>query len=317
MRLKLILTSLILLSFTFLLLGQELDENLAPQEIKNALQKIRTEIQENNYSFSVGFNPAMSYTLAQLCGFKEARGWIALAKEKNVNMLKPQKLEKHAEMAALPDKWDWREHNGVTGVRDQLSCGSCWAFGTIGSFESFLLIEQDTLVDLSEQHLVSCNEWNYGCDGGWWAHDMLINPGAVLETEFPYVAQDKPCSGPYNYAFKLNGWAYVDGDDKVAATDKLKEALLNYGPACAAVYVGSAFQAYSGGVFNKDETPSKGFFSCNESSEANHAILIVGWDDSKGAWIIKNSWGKYWGIDGYMYIKYGISNIGYAAAVNF
>lgn len=314
MRVKFVFAMLILFALTFNAFGQKLDESLAPQKVKDLLKELREEIEEKNLSFSVGYNPALNYTIAQLCGLREPKDWWSIAVKKNISTLEPQKLEALEEMVALPDVLDWRAKNGVTGIRDQGNCGSCWAFGTLGSFESLLMIKQDTTVDLSEQHLVSCNNSGYGCNGGWWAHDMLVDPGAVLESDFPYVASDVPCGGPYNYPFKLTGWGYVDGEDQVPSIEKIKDAVYNYGPLSVAVYVGSAFQAYTGGVFDRDEAPSNGFFSCVAPSKVNHAILIVGWDDSKEAWIIKNSWGDGWGENGFMYIKYGTSNVGFAAA---
>ena len=307
--------SLLFLIISVLVFGQQLDETLAPQAVKIQLQKLTQEIEKKHYSFTVGYNTAHAYKLTELCGLRIPANWWASAKDKSIKVMKPQMLK--VESLALPSTWDWREHNGVTEIRNQGSCGSCWAFGTIGSFESLLKIKQDTTVDLSEQYLVSCNEWDWGCNGGFWAHDMLVNPGAVLESEFPYTASDIPCGGPYNHPFKLSGWSYVDGEDKIPTVDKLKEAIYNYGPVCAAVYVGDAFQSYTGGVFDKDESKSSGWFNCSGPKQPNHGINLVGWDDSKGAWILKNSWGPGWGESGYMFIKYGISMVGYAAAVVF
>ncbi len=281
------------------------------QDIQQKLKALQTEIEDQGYSFKVGDNPAMKYTIDQLCGLKEPADWQAKAKEMNIMKLAPAKLK--ALTVALPPAWNWQDQNGVTAVRDQGACGSCWAFGAIGSFESFLRIDQDTITDLSEQHLVSCNSWGWGCNGGWWPHDMLVNPGAVLETDFPYTATDAPCGGPYTYAFQLTGWAYVDGDNKVPTVDKIKEAIYQYGPVCAAVYVGSFFQGYTSGVFDKNEAP--GDCGCAPSSPVNHAILLTGWDDTKGAWRLKNSWGTGWGESGYMWIKYNVSNVGYAAVI--
>ncbi|MBN1153510.1 hypothetical protein JXB12_01175 [candidate division KSB1 bacterium] len=298
-------------------LAQELNEENAPPEVKETLAKLREEIQTEELTFNVGYNYAHQFTIAQLCGLRETDTWWTEAKDINIGKIEPQSLEMRAEAEAvgLPQVWDWRANNGVTSVKDQQSCGSCWAFSAIASFESNLLIEQNINVDLSEQHLVSCNPWGWGCDGGWWPHDMLKNPGAVLESEFPYAAADLPCASSYNYVYQLGGWAYVDGDDKVPSVDKIKQAVYDYGPVSASVYVGSAFQSYTGGVFNKNEAPKKGFLDCSEPAKVNHAILIVGWDESKDAWIIKNSWSRYWGENGYMYIKYGVSNIGYGSVV--
>ncbi len=312
-KISLVFLFLILSLFT---LGQQLDETIAPTAIKTHLEGLRQEIEKNHYSFTVGFNPAHNFTIAELCGLRLPANWQTTAKEKNIKIMKPQALR--AESVTLPAKWDWREQNGVTDVRNQGNCGSCWAFATIGSFESQLKIKQDTTVDLSEQHLVSCNKEGWGCDGGFWAHDMLINPGAVLEADFKYVASDVSCGGLYNYPFKLTGWGYIDGEDNIPSIEKIKDAIYNYGPISAAVYVGTAFQSYTGGVFDKEESKSSGLFGCGASTKSpNHGIVLVGWDDSKGAWILKNSWGPVWGEKGYMYIKYGISLVGYAGAVVF
>ena len=305
---------IILLLGVVIIPGQKFDETKSPQQVQAILQELRDEIQEEGYSFTVGANPALNYSLEQLCGLKEPVNWFNKAKDQNISAVRPQTLRAVEEEVGLPTQWDWRDHNGVTGVRDQRNCGSCWAFGTVASFESLLLINQDTVTNLSEQHLVSCNSQGWGCNGGWWAHDMLVNPGAVSESDFPYVASDALCGSSYTYAFQLTGWAYVDGDNKVPSTDKIKQAIYDYGPVCAAVYVGSSFQAYTGGVFDNDESTSS-FLCCKTTSQVNHAIFLVGWDDSKKAWILKNSWGKGWGKSGYMWIEYGINQVGYAAVV--
>lgn len=310
-------TILLIILAALAVTSQKMDTmQVEPEAIKVQIEKLQQEISDRHYSFTVGYNPAHQYTIAQLCGLKVPDNWMTVAKSHNIASAKPQSLQAEA-VAALPSTWDWRAHQGVTGVRNQGACGSCWAFGTIASFESNLMIKQQLNTDLSEQHLVSCNTMGYGCDGGWWAHDMLKNPGAVLESDFPYVASDVSCGSGYSYPYQLGGWSYVDGDNQVPSVDKIKDAIYNYGPVCVAVYVGSAFQAYTGGVFDKDEAGGSSIFgcTCNPPQQPNHAVTLVGWDDSKGAWIMKNSWGTGWGENGYMYIKYNISLIGYAAVV--
>ncbi|MBN1561706.1 hypothetical protein JW998_15750 [candidate division KSB1 bacterium] len=295
--------------------GQQSDESLSRQAIQTQLQQLEREIANRNYSFTVGYNSAHNFTLSELCGLRVPADWLSTAKDRNIKSIRPTMLR--AESMSLPVKWDWREQNGVSDVRDQEGCGACWAFATIGTFESLLMIKQNTVEDLSEQHLVSCNEWDWGCNGGFWAHDMLMNPGTVLEADFGYVASDVPCGGPYNYPFQLGGWSYIDGENTIPSVEDIKDAIFNYGPVCSAVYVGTAFQSYTGGVFDKDEAKTGGFFNCDGQKEPNHGVILVGWDDSKGTWILKNSWGTDWGESGYMWIKYGKSLIGYAAAIVF
>ncbi len=211
---------------------------------------------------------------------------------------------------ALPTSYNWCSLGKCTAVRNQGNCGSCWAFGTVGPLEMGILIKDGLTKDLAEQYLVSCNTDGWGCDGGWWAHDYHQwkipsgepDAGAVYEADFPYTASDSPCNPPHTHHEKIASWAYVGNDYSVPSTDAIKNAIYTYGPVAAAVCVGSAFQAYSGGVFQTSECTS-----------VNHAIVLVGWDDSQGYWILRNSWGSSWGESGYMRIKYGTSAVGYAA----
>ncbi len=214
-------------------------------------------------------------------------------------------------LGALPSAYNWCDQGGCTPVRDQGQCGSCWAFGTVGPLESAILLEDGQSKDLAEQYLVSCNTDDWGCDGGFWAHDYHewklgadgTGPGAVYEADFPYTATDAPCNGPYTHHESIADWVYIGNDSSVPSTDAIKQAILDHGPVSAAVCVNSAFQAYTGGVFT-------GSWFC---FSINHAIVLVGWDDSLGAWRLRNSWGDDWGEDGYMWIAYGKQYVGYSA----
>ncbi|MBU0704978.1 MAG: protease inhibitor I42 family protein [Chloroflexi bacterium] len=212
---------------------------------------------------------------------------------------------------SLSGAYDWCDaHGGCTSVKDQGDCGSCWAFGTVGPLEALLKAAGQT-TDLSEQYLVSCNTSGWNCDGGWFAHDYheWKNPpsesqaGAVLESVFPYVERDDPCAGPYDHPHKIADWYYVGNSYSIPSVDAIKQAIYDHGPVAAAVCVDGAFQEYGGGIFNPGT-------SCNE---INHAIVLVGWNDTEQTWTLRNSWGPDWGEGGYMRIRYGVSQVGYAA----
>ncbi|HEB60694.1 MAG TPA: hypothetical protein ENJ06_02615 [Phycisphaeraceae bacterium] len=213
----------------------------------------------------------------------------------------------------LPAAFDWRDQATLPPVRNQGSCGSCWAFATVGPLECNIAIKDGVITNLSEQWLVSCNSDGYGCNGGWWGHDYhewkndpCGDDGAVLESDFPYVAYDASCNCPYPHTYWISDWAYVGSGSGVPSVSAMKQAIYDHGPLCVAVYVNSAFQAYSGGIFN----------SCSNGT-VNHGVVLVGWDDnqgSNGVWIMRNSWGSGWGEGGYMRIPYNCSNIGYAAS---
>lgn len=218
-------------------------------------------------------------------------------------------------LSTLPSSFNWCDQGGCTPIRDQGNCGSCWAFGTVGLLESKILIQYGLSKDLSEQYLISCNTQGWGCDGGSWAHDYHqwkvppreVAAGAVYEADFPYQASDDvPCNPPHTHHEKIVSWTYVGNDSSVPPTADIKQVIYEYGPVVAAVCAGPAFQSYSGGIFQTDESSYCG-------GGVNHAIVLVGWDDTGGYWILRNSWGTSWGESGYMRIKYGVSRVGYAA----
>jgi len=282
-------------------------------EVTAQIQLLQAEVREKGYHFTVGYNPALKYSLEELCGLVEPPDWRQRAPLRSM-------LQAPLASQPLPSAFDWRALNGVTPVRNQRSCGSCWAFGTVAVLESALKIRSGVAEDLSEQYLISCNESGWDCEGGWWAHDYHqwripageSSPGAVLESDFPYSASDELCDPPHPHMYLIDSWGYVDPSVYVPSVEQIKHAIYNCGPVGAAVYVGSLFQGYTGGVFDANEAPS--------ATKVNHAVVLVGWNDdyygdgsNVGVWILRNSWGSWWGEGGYMNITYGTSNVGYRA----
>jgi len=225
----------------------------------------------------------------------------------------PPVMGDSAAVADLPAALNWCTEFGCTPVRNQGNCGSCWAFATAGILEQNIRIVDGVGKDLSEQYLLSCNTDGWDCVGGWWAHDYHLDKysypetdaGAVYEAAFPYTATDASCRGPYGTNETIAGWQYVATASSLPTVAALKQAIYDRGPIAVAVCVGTRFQNYSGGVMTTGDV-------C--TSVINHAVILVGWDDTKGAWRLRNSWGTYWGEDGYMWIAYGISKVGYGAS---
>ena len=262
---------------------------------------------EDGWTFTIGKNPATDRSLSELCGLVEPDNWWVNAS-----------FEPCVPSTILPSHFDWRELGGCTPVKNQGGCGSCWAFGTMAPLECNILIKDHKEVDLSEQWLVSCNRNGWGCNGGWWAHDYFQwkmdqsnGTGAVLEKDFPYKASDLPCNGPFQHPYLIDSWHFIGFSQGVAPTDSIKQAIMTYGPISVACAVTQAFGAYDGGVFNEDDP----------HAQINHAVALVGWDDSQGengVWFLRNSWGPGWGEDGYMRIEYKVCKVGYAACyVNY
>lgn len=214
----------------------------------------------------------------------------------------------------LPVHFNWAEMNGASPVKDQGQCGGCWAFGAVAAFESQVMLKDKVTPNYSEQYLVSCNYDGWGCSGGWWAHDYHwyayvageYGAGARNETDFPYGAYDYACNPPHTIRNKLDGWAYTDDvpDGRVPyyshwpSTAALKQKIYDHGPVATTV-CSTTWSYYTGGVFRDH---------CGYST---HIVLITGWDDTDGAFIIKNSWGTGWGEKGYIRLAYGYNLVGY------
>jgi len=211
--------------------------------------------------------------------------------------------------ATFASSYDWREHYGVSPVTNQRSCGSCWAFAAVAQLESHTLIFDQRLEDLSEQQVIDCNPWGGNCDGGWveGALELFINPGCEGELCYPYEARDdRLCEQD-----RCDVLAKISNFQTIAnSVDAIKTALQT-GPVSCAFTAEDDFFNYTGGCYQSPLT-----------NPINHAVLIVGWDDNAcagwGAWIIKNSWGPGWGMDGFAYVKYGTCHIGsYAYQITY
>jgi C1A family cysteine protease len=206
----------------------------------------------------------------------------------------------------MPSAIDWRKRGAVTAVKNQGQCGSCWAFSTTGVIEGANAIATGRLLSLSEQALVDCaNRRNMGCQGGmpeWAAEWVIDNAGIPEEADYDtYTANEWRCDG--------NKSAIKDVSiSKVQAVDKEEKALLAAvarQPVSVAVYA-EPLQTYQGGLVSE---------GCD--GRKDHAILVVGFNTSKfegeekpvDYWIVKNSWGTKWGMDGYFYLKRGINGL--------
>jgi C1A family cysteine protease/fibronectin type 3 domain-containing protein len=203
----------------------------------------------------------------------------------------------------LAATFDWRNNGGnyVTPVRNQGSCGSCWAFAATAALESKALITFDkpgTNLDLSEQIVVSCGgagSCNGGSPGG--ASSFFVSTGTNLESCYPYTATDgncgSACSNWQASTYKIDGWSYVSGGSAPTA-DALKNAIYINGPLITTFDVYTDFFSYHSGVYSYVSGGKAG----------GHAVLIVGWNDLDNAFIVKNSWGTGWGESGYFRIAY-------------
>ncbi|MFC1683704.1 C1 family peptidase, partial [Candidatus Zixiibacteriota bacterium] len=230
--------------------------------------------------------------------------------------------EEFKDYSPPPVSYDWRSLGKVTPVKNQDSCGSCYAFAALANFESKMLIDGAGTYDFSENNAKECNWYDRNCTGGnyWHLANLFSREGTVLETCDPYVAWDASCNTSCPYQKTLLDWRRVCGATVPSAT-VLKNYIQTYGPVYTVLYAGDS----------SDLTWQSTFGTYNGSStlyytgvyDPNHAVCIVGWDDNlshgggSGGWIVKNSWGTGWGgtcgygsESGYFTIAYGSARIG-------
>jgi len=233
----------------------------------------------------------------------------------------------HIKMA-VPSSFDWRDSGVVTKAKDQGYCGSCWAFACVGVMESKIILNGGSPYNLSEEQLVSCDSTMSGCCGGnylalryWYDNNPFkevctgyYDYSTSCSTETRVACGSLDCEAvPYNSAtlFTVN----------TASVDDVKASIYEDGPAYFSFFVYSDFFTYwsagsSGSVYRQ----ASGVY------EGGHAVLIIGWDDTKQAWLCKNSWGAAGGPndDGTFWIawsghahnlSFGMANIELEASV--
>lgn len=227
--------------------------------------------------------------------------------EQRVSSIKESLKAEALSAVGVPTSYDLRNVNGknfITEVKDQKSCGSCVAFGTIATVESSLRVQRNDPnigVDFSEAHLFFCHgsESGAACGSGWWpkpAYDAFQNKGVVDEACYKYAdgLEKQDCSGlcenPDSHVVKIRG--YKDFTGKPA---QIKEWISSKGPVSACFLVYEDFFSYRSGIYKHVTGERAG----------GHCVTIIGYDDDQGYWICKNSWHTSWGEQGFFRIAYG------------
>ena len=226
--------------------------------------------------------------------------------------------EKTLELASkLPDSFDWRNVNGVSYVspiRNQGSCGSCYAFASMAMSEARLRIYSNNTQQtvFSTQDIVECSQYSQGCDGGFpylvggkYAEDY----GLVEEQCNPYRGVDGKCNTktcPRKYSTKYN---YIGGFYGACNEASMKVELVNNGPIAVSFEVYDDFLNYKAGVYHHTFLKDNKNFPFNPFELTNHVVIIVGYGTDKNTkepyWLVKNSWGTSWGEEGFFRIRRG------------
>ena len=281
-------------------------------EVNKKLSNLRNTIKKKGYKFRVKATSVINKTIKEITGafdIKPDPSTAVLMKNDKAPSSLPASIKRSAGMKSF----NWRGIKMMTPVKDQQQCGSCWAFSGMSVYESIYKIMHGKELDLSEQYTVDCLEGVTvagvradcgSCNGGNvpFLFRTMVTNGTTLESRFPYRAKNSSCSRKNaTMPYKIKQYGYISYGQPTVK--EIKEAICKYGPVYSSLKVTELFKAYAGGIYDEK-------VSVSGPRDTNHAIVIVGWDDSKNAWLVRNSWSSGWGEGGYVWIEYGCANIG-------
>jgi len=206
----------------------------------------------------------------------------------------------------LPESVDWLKLGGVTPVKDQGQCGSCWSFSTTGALEGAYYVKTGSLESFSEQQLVDCDNYlnggkDLGCKGGLMDNAFAWisqNNGLCTEKDYPYVSGTTKKSGSCQKTCSNNKNSdIVSYVDVIPRSDNEMMKALSMQPVSIAIQADEReFQLYKSGVFTG---------KCG--NQLDHGVLAVGYGvlDSLDYYLVKNSWSTSWGNGGYIKLGRG------------
>ncbi len=218
-------------------------------------------------------------------------------------------------------RFDWRENGLELGPAEfqGWDCNSCWAFASVDAVQiarrlrakRTKLADPDSGLRPNAAQLISCMvpKQRY-CNGNWHgeAFTFMVDEGLPLGGSDWYMDDPTTFICDAEMSVKPLTWGYIsDAPAKVSSVEEIKEAVIRYGAVTTMTTTDSCLLLYEKGVFNE-----------KHYGEGSHILVIVGWDDAKGAdgaWLVKNSYGKEWGEDGFGWFEYGANSIGLFSAI--
>ncbi|TMW59938.1 hypothetical protein Poli38472_005007 [Pythium oligandrum] len=268
------------------------------QAFKTNVDRIKThndKYDQGEYSFALGLNALADLTddeYKQTLGYKRN---TARKSQATSTFTAPRNMDD------IPDKWDWREHDVVTPVKNQGQCGSCWAFSAVAALEASYALTTGKLVSFSEQELVDCtlggeDTCNHGGEMQDGFEEIIKNHGGKIQKEedYPYTAVSKGvCNAHDDKGIgHFTSYANVTSGDE----DALKAAVATKGVQSIAIDASSfTFQLYRHGVYSWP-------LCANTVDSLDHGVAVAGYGvyKQKDFWLVKNSWGEGWGMHGYI-----------------
>ncbi|RQM22609.1 hypothetical protein B5M09_005570 [Aphanomyces astaci] len=255
-------------------------------------QFIEAHNSKRDSSFTMGHN---MYSHLSFDEFKRHRTGLRVPESYIKDRLKSSRHAfKKRDATTAPNDVDWVAKGGVTPVKNQGMCGSCWAFSTTGAVEGAAFVSSNNLVSLSEQELVDCDhDGDMGCGGGLMDHAfgwIKNHVGLCKEEDYTYHANASTCvKSKCTAVTKVTSFTDVTPNDE----DELKAAVARQPVSVAIEADQPEFQFYKSGVFDK---------RCG--TKLDHGVLVVGYGTKDGNkyWKVKNSWGEEWGDAGFIYL---------------
>jgi len=202
---------------------------------------------------------------------------------------------------------DWVAQGATTPVKNQLQCGSCWTFSATETIESANIIAKkiSTSTLLAPQEIVDCDTGGSGCEGGWPSQAMqfiISSGGQDTESTYPYTGQDGTCASAQGTIGATIASVVQVAQDEPTMYQDLQTMPLSI---CADA---SAWQDYSSGILTAAQC----------TTNIDHAIQLTGYNPSQGGyWIVRNSWGADWGVNGFIWLQYGQDTCGITSYVAY
>ena len=213
---------------------------------------------------------------------------------------------------SVPSSYNAVEKGIVSPVKNQKQCGSCTAFATMAAVETCYKKITGVFGDYSEQELVDCGyngaEGAWGCKGAYiYAYGKWIvqkKRKLTSEKNYPYLGSYPkytcPREKPFSQGAQIDDTFYTNRGDE----NMLKKLVYKFGAVIIALHADSDFSYFGGGILSR--------CSKNDWSSVNHAVAVVGYGTENGQdyWLIKNSWGDWWGSNGYIKVARGSNACG-------
>jgi C1A family cysteine protease len=290
-------------------------ERAAPLALQQKLSSFRAEGVQKKWTFQVVATEVANMNLKDITG-ATAPDAQAQASGISQNNQPPPLGNNIADANAR--SFDLRALRFVSPVRRQFNCGSCWAMASIASLETAHILKNKIssfAINLSEEQVLNCSGVGT-CSGGNCplALEYLKNNNIAEEADYPYTAMNAACRTTPLSPIKAYNWGWVGNTNpKTPSVAEIKNAIVKFGGIASYIWVNHTFQLYGSGVFNDQTVISDNSRNPSDTTEGGHCIQIIGWNDDLNAWLIKNSWGNRWGMDGFGWIDYNVCDIGFWA----